>query len=61
MTFVSGQVLAEIACGDTTRPAYITTTNSTIIETINYPLDHSDYTECEWIIQPENSAEASNL
>ena len=48
-----GQELADVACGDTSRPAYITTTNSTLIETIGYPLEHPDYTECEWIIQPD--------
>ena len=52
-----GQEIAEVACDDSTRPAYVTTTNSTIIETINYPMDYPDYTECEWIIQPENAAE----
>ena len=51
---LEGQELAKRACSDTTRPAYITTTNYTLIETIDYPNEHPDNNFCEWIIQPDN-------
>ena len=55
--YLLGQQLADIACDDQTRPAIITTINSTIIETPGYPMDHPDSTECEWIITPDNTPE----
>ena len=50
----AGQEQSEIACNETTQPLYITTKDSTTIETINYPHGHPSHTFCEWIIQPED-------
>ena len=54
---ILGQQLAEVACSDDTRPVYITHQNTTLIETINYPLDHPAGTQCEWVITPDNAPE----
>ena len=52
-----GQQLAEVACSDDTRPAYISHQNTTLIETIDYPMSHPSGTRCEWIITPDNVPE----
>ena len=54
---ISGQQLAEVACSDDTRPAYISHQNTTLIETIDYPMSHPSGTRCEWIITPDNAPE----
>ena len=59
--FFTGQQLAEVAWSDETRPAYITHQNTSLLETINYPLEHPIGTHCEWIITPDNAPEVYQI
>ena len=59
--FFTGQQLSEIACNDETRPAYITHQNTSLLETINYPLEHPAGTHCEWVITPDNAPEVYQI
>ena len=50
----AGQIIADIACGDDTRPAVLFN-DTMILETPNFPDHYPDGTLCEWIITPENN------
>ena len=54
----SGQVLADIACDATTRPAYVYN-DTNIIESQNFPGDYPLSSYCQWIITPVTNVNVS--
>ena len=57
---ITGQEIAEVACDDTTLPAYVFN-DTNLIESPNYPAPYPAYTHCEWIITPDNNVNVCTL
>ena len=56
----SAQEITDIACGATTKPAYVYN-DTNIIESPNYPDNHPGGSYCEWVITPLTSVNVSTL